>query len=44
MLLRDSPLSGTDFIDQLALQDVTYKEDKLVNKRLDHNDDKWMDG
>jgi hypothetical protein len=39
MMLRDTPLSSTDFIDQLALQDVTYQDDKLVNKCLDDDDD-----
>lgn len=45
MMLRDTPLSSTDFIDQLALQDVTYKDDKLVNKCLDDDDDDdvWTD-
>ena len=30
MMLRQRPLSTTDFIDNLSLQDVTYKDDKLV--------------
>ena len=43
MMLQQRPLCTTDFIDNLSLQDVTYKDDKLVRKlynnvvlRLEH--------
>ena len=29
-MLKQRPLCTTDFIDNLSLQDVTYKDDKLV--------------
>ena len=36
LMLQDSPISSTDFIDQLALQDVTYKDDKMVTIVINH--------
>ena len=36
LMLHDSPITSTDFIDQLALQDVTYKDDKMVTLVIYH--------